>query len=132
VRDLVTLPLNQRLIEEYEKFADGKAFNVTEFGASLPAELFQGFAKIVLSDNQDLVDNSNELKRELALVEKELKIHTVKAKLKDLASQMRETEEKGETEKLLKAQNEFNKLAKSLSGYEEEDGGSLILKENDT
>jgi hypothetical protein len=45
---------------------------------------------------------------------------------------MRETEEKGETEKLLKAQNEFNKLAKSLSGYEEEDGGSLILKENDT
>ena len=42
---------------------------------------------------------------------------------------MRETEENGERKKLLKAQNEFNKLAKSLSGYEEADGGGIILNE---
>ncbi len=126
---LITLPLNKRLLEEYAKFDSGKAFNVTEFGAALPAELFDGFAKMVLSDNQNLLDNPDELSRELDLVKKELKIHTVKEKLKLLASQMRETEESGDKDKLLKAQNEFNKLAKSLSGYEEEDGGGLILRE---
>jgi len=128
---LITLPLNKRLVEEYAKFDSGKDFDVTKFGESLPAELFDGFAKMVLSDNQNLLDNPDELRRELDLVEKELKIHTVKEKLKLLASQMRETEEKGEADKLLKAQNEFNKLAKSLSGYEEERGGGLILNEDD-
>ena len=128
---LIALSLNKRLVEEYAKFDSGKDFDVTKFGESLPAELFDGFAKMVLSDNQNLLDNPDELSRELELVGKELKIHTVKEKLKLLASQMRETEESGEADKLLKAQNEFNKLAKSLSGYEEERGGGLILNEDD-
>jgi hypothetical protein len=127
--DIITQPLNKRIVEEYARFDQVKTFNVTEFGAKLPAELFQGFAKMVLSDNQNLLENPDEFKMELDLVRKELKIHTVKEKLKLLASQMRETEEKGEPDKLLKAQNEFNKLAKSLSGYEEENGGGVILNE---
>jgi hypothetical protein len=85
---------------------------------------------MVLSDNQNLLENPEEFKRELDLVRKELKIHTVKEKLKLLASKMRETEEKGEADELRDAQNEFNKLAKSLSGYEEEDGGGLIIKDS--
>jgi DNA primase len=126
---LITMPLNKRLVEEYAKFDSGKAFNVTKFGSSLPAELFQGFSKMVLSDNQNLLENPDELNRELDLIEKELKIHTVKEKLKLLAREMREMEEKGEADKLRKIQDEFNKLAKSLSGYEEEDGGGVILRE---
>ena len=129
VGDLITLPLNKKLVEEYVKYDTGKVFDLTKFGKSLPAELFQGFSEMVLRDNQDLLENPEELKQELDLVRKELKIHTVKEKLKLLASKMRETEEKGATGDLLKAQNEFNKLAKSLSGYEEDDGGGLILKE---
>ena len=130
--DLITLPINKRLIEEYAKFDSKKPFNVTEFGKTLPAELFPAFSEMVLTDNQNLLENPDELSRELDLVKKELKIHTVKEKLKLLASQMRETEESGDGKKLLVAQNEFNKLAKSLSGFEEEDGGGLILNENDT
>lgn len=129
VAGLISLPLNKKLVEEYAKFDSKKAFNVTEFGKTLPAELFPAFSEMVLVDNQDLLENPDEFNRELDLVKKELKIHTVKEKLKLLASQMRETEEKGEAEKLLVAQNEFNKLAKSLSGFEEEDGGGLILNE---
>jgi DNA primase len=125
----ITLTVYKRLIDEYSKFASKKPFDVTKFGAALPAELFQGFTEIVLKENQDLAENPDELKRELELVKKELKILSVKEKLKILASQMRESEEKGEEKKLLIAQNEFNKLAKSLSGYEEEDGGGLILNE---
>ncbi|HUC94941.1 MAG TPA: DNA primase [Candidatus Saccharimonadales bacterium] len=127
---LITLPLNKRLVDEYLKFGSDKVFNVTEFGAKLPAELLQGFSEMVLSDNQNLLENPEEFKRELDLVRKELKIHTVKEKLKLLASKMRETEEKGEADELRDAQNEFNKLAKSLSGYEEEDGGGLIIKDS--
>jgi cell shape-determining protein MreC len=117
-------------VDEYLKFGSDKVFNVTEFGAKLPAELLQGFSEMVLSDNQNLLENPEEFKRELDLVRKELKIHTVKEKLKLLASKMRETEEKGEADELRDAQNEFNKLAKSLSGYEEEDGGGLIIKDS--
>ena len=130
--DLITLPINKRLVEEYAKSDPKKPFNVTEFGKTLPAELLPAFSEMVLTDNQNLLENPDELSRELDLVKKELKIHTVKEKLKLLASQMRETEESGDGKKLLVAQNEFNKLAKSLSGFEEEDGGGLILNENDT
>jgi len=129
IKNLIVSPLNQRLLEEFAKFTSDKTFNVSDFGNNLPAELFQGFAKMVLTDNQDLMENPGELERELDLVKKELKIQTVKEKLKLLASQIRETEDKGDKNKLLKAQNEFNKLAKSLSGYEEEDGGGIILNE---
>lgn len=132
VAGLITTPLNKRLIEEYSKFDSGKAFNVTKFGSSLPAELFQGFSEMVLVDNENLLENPDELNRELDLIKKELKIHTVKEKLKLLASQMREAEEKGENEKLRKIQDEFNKLAKSRSGYEEEDGGGVIFNESET
>jgi DNA primase len=129
---LITMPLNKKLIEEYAKFDSKKAFNVKEFGKTLPPELLPAFSEMVLIDNQNLLDNPDELNRELDLVKKELKIHTVKEKLRLLASQMRETEESGDGKKLLVAQNEFNKLAKSLSGYEEEDGGGVILNEDDT
>ena len=74
--DLITLPINKRLIEEYAKFDSKKPFNVSEFGKTLPAELFAGFSKMVLTDNQNLLENPDELKKELDLVKKELKIHT--------------------------------------------------------
>jgi DNA primase len=120
VSDLITAPLNLKILEEYKKYSHAKTFNLSDFGKSLPAELFAGFTKIVLIDNQNLMDNPEELKKELDLIEKELKIQTVREKLKNLAREMRETEAGGESAKLLTAQNEFDKLAKSLSDYEEE------------
>jgi DNA primase len=130
VSNLFTVPLNQKIVEEYGKFkTGGKKFNISDFGDALPKELFQGFAEAVLAENQNLQENPDEFKKELDLVRKELKIQVVKEKLKLLASQMREMEEVGDKEKLLEAQNKFNKLAKSLSGYEEEDGGGIILNE---
>lgn len=130
VGDLILLPLNRRLIEEYEKFGAGhKTFSASDFGEKLPGELFDGFAKVVLSENQKLTENPDELKRELDLVKKELKILNVKENLIITAAEMRRYEETGENQKLLKAQNKFNKLAKSLAGYEEEGGGGIILSE---
>lgn len=130
ISGIFTIPLNQKIIEEYKKFTvGGKKFNISDFGEALPKELFSGFAEAVLTENQNLAENPDELKKELDLVRKELKIQVVKEKLRSLASQMREMEEIGDKEKLRSVQNEFNKLAKSLSGYEEEDGGGIILSE---
>lgn len=131
IRDIVLLPLNVRLIEEYEKFASGKkTFNASDFAEKLPGELFDGFAKMVLTSEEDLADNPDELKKELDLVKKELKILMIKGNLMVTAAEMRRYEESGEKEKLLKAQNKFNKLAKNLAGYEESDEGGIIFNEN--
>jgi DNA primase len=127
---LILQPLNKKLLDEYVKFATTKkVFSVPEFGENLPKELFEGFSKMILVDNQNLIDNPDEFKKELDLIQKELKIVTLKDNLKLLATEMRSLEEKGEEDKLLKAQNQFNKLAKTLSNLDQEGGGSIIFNE---
>lgn len=129
VPKLVKLPLNVKLIEEYKKMPRGKTFEISEFGKNLPKELFEGFSKMVLGEERNLDENAEELQKELELVKKELKILAVKERLEILQSQIREMEEKGDKEKLLEAQNEFNKLVKMRSTYEKDEGGGIILNE---
>ncbi len=127
---LILSPLGKRLIEEYKNWVKGKkAFDAAEFSKNLPKELFDGFAKIILEDYEELIENPEDLKKELDLVQKELKILGVKENLKLLAIEMRELEGKGEKDKLLKAQNKFNKLAKNLSTLDEEGVSGIILSE---
>ncbi len=130
VRNLVLLPVNMRIIEELGAYMDqNKDFSTPVFASHLPGELFDGFAKMVLAERTDLSGNPEELKKELDLVKKELKILWTKEKLISLAAEMRRYEESGEKEKLLTAQNKFNKLAKSLAGYEESEEGGIIFNE---
>jgi len=128
---LILQPLNKKLLEEYTKFVSRKKeFSVSEFGNNLPKELFEGYSKMVLADNQSLVDNPAELKKELDLLQKELRIVTLKDNLKILAIEMRKMEDSGEEDKLLKAQNQFNELAKILADLDQEGGGSIIFSES--
>lgn len=122
---------SKKLIAQYSGFVkNNQDFDLSTFGKSLPAELFDGFSKLMLASSQDS-EKPTELEKELDLVKKELKILEVKANLKLLALEMRNLEGTGEKEKLLKAQNKFNKLASSLSGYEESEVGGIILSEPD-
>ena len=119
---LITIPLYTKLLAEYVRFFSQKGtFTVSGFAASLPGELFEGFAKMILDSGQN--------EKELDLVKKELKILTLKDNLKLLAREMRNLEESGEKDKLLKAQNKFNNLAKTLSGLDENGGGGIIFNE---
>ena len=134
---IIKLPVNVKLIGEYkifvseqEKNSRKKGFEISEFGKSLPPELFAGFSKIVLGESRDMAEDAEELKKELELVKKELKILAVKEKLEVLESQIREMEEKGENEMLLKAQQKFNELAKLRSTYEKDQGSGIILNES--
>ncbi len=120
---------SQKLVSEYSKYAQSaKNFELADFGKNLPAELFEGFSAMVLVGDQDS-DDREIVEKELDLVKKELKILEVKSSLKLLAIEMRSLEGDSDKEKLLKAQNKFNKLAKILADYEESDGGGIILKE---
>lgn len=136
IKNLIKLPFNLKLIENYKTFIEtqvknGKeeVFNILKFGESLPKELFSGFSKIVLTEERDPDENAEELKKELELVEKELKILEIKESLEILESQIREMEEKGDNEELLKAQTKFNNLAKLRSTYEKDKIGGIILNE---
>lgn len=130
VGEVVSSVFCKKLVGHYSEFAkNNQKFNVSDFGKSLPAELFDGFSKLMINDSQDS-ENASELEKELDLVKKELKILEVKANLKLIAQEMRNLEETNEKEKLLKAQNKFNKLASSLSGYEESEVGGIILSED--
>jgi DNA primase len=130
VSELVLNSLNKRILEELAKFLKpNKTFSNGEFGKTLPKELFDGYAKTVLNENQELVDKPDELKKELDLVQKELKILGIKDNLKLLTLKMREFEKDGDKDRLLKAQNEFNKLAKSLSSFNTATDSGIIFDE---
>lgn len=122
VFDLITSPLNKRILEEYRIFSPKhKIFNPTKFSQQLPGELFSGFAELVLNGGGEITADPDILRKELDLVVKELKLLLVKENLKKLATQIKDLEEKGEKNRLLKAQDKFNKLALALSKLNRED-----------
>ena len=128
--EVVLTQFNKKLVDEYRKFYGlNRQYSSNAFAEFLPAELLEGFSRVILVGGQNISDNPEDLKKELDLVKKELKIQRIKEQLKNLAVEMRDLEEKGEKEKLLKAQNKFTKLTKTLSGYEESEVGGIILME---
>jgi DNA primase len=130
VMELVLNPLNTRILEELTKFLKTKKeYSNSDFGVILPKELFDGFSQMVLNENQELADKPDELKKELDLVKKELRILGIKDNLKLLAASLRQFEKSGEKDKLLKAQNEFNKLAKSLASIDAAASSGIIFSE---
>lgn len=132
VRKLVLNPFNKRVLDELDKFLESKkTFSNSEFGAILPKELFEGYSKMILNENQELLDKPDELKKELDLVQKELKILGTRESLKNLSLKMREYEIKGDKDGLLSAQNEFNKLAKNLASIDAASKSGIIFGEDE-
>ena len=84
---------------------------------------------MVLLEERDPDENSDELKRELELTRKRLKILSVEERSQQLQSQMGELEKRGDEKGLLEVQNEFNKLTKMRSAYEKDEESDLILTE---
>lgn len=126
---LIMNTVNKKIIDSYLEFMKKeKVYETQKFSKFIPPELFESFSGLVF-ETDSLEERPDELKKELDLIKKELKILMTKEKLKLLTLEMRSLESAGETEKLIKIQNEFNKLAKSLSGYEESEVGGIILTE---
>lgn len=129
VLEIIKTPLNIKIVEEFKKFNTSGKKNISEFAKVLPRELFEGFSKIMLVEERDFSENSDELNKELELVKKRLKILSLKERKEQLQTQIRELEEKGDEDMLLKALQEFDKLAKLSSTYEKDGESGIILNE---
>lgn len=130
VLDLVKTPLSKRILDEYITYSLKKTkFNVSEFGRSLPKELFDGFAWMVLSEESE-INNPGEIPIEIGAVLHELKTLSLKEKLTEVSGEVRELEEKGEKEKLTKVEEEFKNLAEKLHSLEEKAKQGIILDED--
>lgn len=116
---LFSTPLATRIVEEYKKFSKGnRKFDPPEFAGQLPKELVEGFADMLLKDIQDITDRHDVFKKELNLVIKELHLLSIKDKLVALGEKIAEYEDKGEKNKLRKAEKKFIKLTRELSELE--------------
>jgi len=120
-KGIIKLPFNIRLIEEYQSFSKKGDTDISSFGKNLPKELLDGFTKMVLLEERDPDENAEELKKELELTGKRLKILSIEEKSGQLQSLMGELEKRGEEEKLLEVEKEFGKLTKMRSAYEKEE-----------
>lgn len=130
VSDLVKTPLSKRILDEYLSNSSKSAkFNVSEFGMTLPKELFDGFAWMVLSEESE-INNLDEVPIEMGAVLHELRTLSLKEKLIKLSGQIRELEERGEKEKLAELKEEFKSLTEKLHSLEEKAKQGIILDED--
>lgn len=130
MESIIISPINQKILQELNIFLGiNNDFDAQEFGKKLPSELFDRYSQMVLGENLDFTDKPDELKKELDLVQKELKILGIKEKLKSLTLQMRELEKNDDHTGLLTAQNDFNRLAKNLASIDTADDGGIIFNE---
>jgi DNA primase len=132
---LIKSPVYLKIISELKKYLEDNkdpvagSFDTGKFGSVLPRELFSAYSLIVLTATPDLVDKPDELKKELDLVKKELKILGIREDLKVLTLKMKELEIKGEKEGLLSVQTQYNKLAKSLASLDTARDGGIIFSD---
>ncbi|MFV1917439.1 MAG: DNA primase [Patescibacteria group bacterium] len=128
IKTLITMPLAVRILAEYGKYAKKNIkFDPSEFAARLPKELVNGFANLILRDDLGERDSPSVRKRELELVKRELKVLTIKDKLKKLAGEIRTFEDKNQNIKLKTAEKKFSKLSQELTKLEEAGGRGIIL-----
>ncbi len=128
IASLISTSLAKRILEEYLEFSKTKkVFSPPEFSEKLPKELFEGFAEMVLRGGE--LEDPEELKKELEVVERELRILRLKNLLLFLAGEINEYEEKDMKKKLLSSQEKFNKTTQELSQLEEEAEEGIILSE---
>jgi len=121
--------LNQRLIEEVEKYLDkNKEFDTSGFSEKLPKELFDGFSKIILSDiEEEIARDAGKLEKEIKLVEREIKVLDIKEEITSLTEKINEYEKLSEKEKLQKVKEEFSLLTRKLNELEESEDKGIIL-----
>jgi len=125
---LFETPLAKRILAEYFTFSKKhKIFNASEFSRKLPKELFEGFAQMVLTEEE--LDNESEAQTEFLIVKHELKVFSVKKELSEMTAEIRALEEKDEKSKIIKLEKKFNELTQKLYQLEQEVRSGIMLKE---
>lgn len=113
--NLIKSPSLVRIHQEVVKFLkENKNFNPSKLAASLPGELVEPFATLLLADIGDFLDDPQKFDRVLAQTKREIKIVDLKGELAQVASRIKELEKKGGKE-FEDKKNEFTRLSRELS-----------------
>ena len=125
IREKITSPLNQRIVEEFLAFAKKKGGDLSQFAKTLPEELVPGFSELILKDVGKVVD------KEMAMVIHEIEVLESKEGLKKQGKLIFRLEEKQAKKKLKEANQKFSQMSEKLANLEEVEITSIIHKKVD-
>lgn len=128
VSSLVANHFFLRIRDELKNFYKShKNFDPSLFASELPPELREKFIDLVLREEKDVEDFPEKLKKEIAIVARELEVLKLRQHLEEASQQIRELEKKGQKQELIEKEKEFKELTQKLSKLEEENFRGIIL-----
>lgn len=118
---VVNSSLGKRLIGEFEKFSkENKDFDPSIFASSLPPELVNFFATLVLSDIEELATRGK-IDQEIQDTRKALEVLETHSKMNQLAQEIRVFEDRGEAKKVKKLEEELTRTGERLNLLQQQD-----------
>lgn len=120
IKPLIKTPTARRVLDEFEAWMAGKKkFSASGFASSLPAELVDFFASLLLLDTEKLV-LEDRVGPEIEKTEKALKAMLVRERIEDLTRKIKELEEKGQVRDIKNLETELAKAGGELTLIEQE------------
>lgn len=106
-----------RLVEQLARYtAARQGFDMSSFASSLPGELVDFFASLVMADIQQ---SGSDAAGELAVLKKELQILDVRQQIEDITQQIKVLEASQDSDKLTELEVELGQVASRLTELEQ-------------
>lgn len=121
IGSVVSSSLGKRLIGEFERFSkENENFDPSIFASSLPPELVNFFATLVLSDLEELA-TQGKIDQEIQDTKKALEVLETHSKMNQLAQEIRVFEDQGEIKKVKELEEELTRTGERLSLLQQQD-----------
>lgn len=130
ILSLIKTPLARRILDELASFLKKNLkFDLTLFSKLLPSELTDGFAGVILGQEEIHTEKPELLEREVKGVIVRLKLLENQDRREELTRQMKELEGKGEKGKLMAIKAKYNRLNVKRTSLERDKDSGIILHE---
>lgn len=121
IGSVVSSSLGKRLIGEFERFSkENENFDPSIFASSLPPELVNFFATLVLSDLEELATRGK-IDQEIQDTRKALEVLETHNKMNQLAQEIRVFEDQGEAKKVKELEEELTRTGERLNLLQQRD-----------
>ena len=128
ITKFIETPLSKRILLKYQEYSSKRSkFDPSTFAETLPKELVEGFAELILNDTYKAEDSQVKVQKEFEVILKELEVLDIKDKLDELAKTMKDYDSVKMKKKLKGAEARFSRLTQRLTKLEEKDFGGIIL-----
>ncbi|OGM11644.1 DNA primase [Candidatus Woesebacteria bacterium RBG_16_39_8b] len=128
ITKFIETPLTKRILQKYQEYSSKRSkFDPSTFAETLPKELVEGFAELILNDTYKAEDSQAKVQKEFEVILRELEVLDIKNKLDELEESMKDYDSVKMKKKLKGAEARFSKLTQRLTKLEEKDFGGIIL-----